>query len=249
MIESKDNKSIKLLKSLLAKKGRKAEGLYIAEGKRIVEDSKDVQSIFVNEDYDYHNNLDDAYNQQVQEGKISVVSNQVFELITQTQHSQGIIAIVKISESQPDPSQNSIYLENIQDPGNMGTILRSATSFDFQNIICSKDCVDIFSPKVVRSAMGAIQSLNITQDADFELIPNKKIVATVVQKQSDTQPLQTHQDICLMIGNEGNGLTDHAIDFANQKSTLPTTLAVESLNAAVAASIAMYESFKNKKQD
>lgn len=142
-----------------------------------------------------------------------------------------------------------ILLENIQDPGNMGTIIRTADAADADGVFLSKGCVDIYNPKAVRSTMGSIFHLPIFTDVDLKELVNKINVETVAAHlKGDKTPydINMKKGIAIMIGNEGNGLSNELSEKADNLVKIPMPGKAESMNAGVAASIMIYEAVRQR---
>lgn len=142
-----------------------------------------------------------------------------------------------------------VVLDRIQDPGNMGTIIRTADAAGAQSIILLKGCVDIYNPKVIRSTMGSIFDMNIVNcvDEDLDIIKNKgfNIVSSYLNTNNYYNSVDYGEKVALIIGNEGNGIKDEIIDKSDILVKIPIYGKAESLNAAMASGILMYE-IKNK---
>lgn len=192
---------------------------------------------------------------------VYVVKDSVLDSVSGTVTTQGIIALVKkpshtladlLSNNVPSnntKSQNKrlLVLENIQDPGNLGTMLRTAEAAGMTGIIMSGDCTDIFSPKVVRASMGSIFRMPFVYCEDFIKALNKikekgiTIYAAYLHGGVPYKEIKFDSNYAILIGNEGNGLTDSAVNAANKRVFIPMSGEIESLNAAVAAAILMYK--------
>lgn len=192
---------------------------------------------------------------------VYVVKDSVLDSVSGTVTAQGVIALVKkpthtlaelLSNNAPSnktKSQNKrlLVLENIQDPGNLGTMLRTAEAAGMTGIIMSGDCTDIFSPKVVRASMGSIFRMPFVYCEDFIKALNKikekgiTIYAAYLHGGVPYKEIEFDSNYAILIGNEGNGLTDSAVNAANKRVFIPMSGEIESLNAAVAAAILMYK--------
>lgn len=192
---------------------------------------------------------------------VYVVKDSVLDSVSGTVTTQGVIALVKkpthtlvelLSNNVPSnktKSQNKrlLVLENIQDPGNLGTMLRTAEAAGMTGIIMSGDCTDIFSPKVVRASMGSIFRMPFIYCEDFIKALNKikekgiTIYAAYLHGGVPYKEIEFDSNYAILIGNEGNGLTDSAVNAANKRVFIPMSGEIESLNAAVAAAILMYK--------
>jgi len=178
------------------------------------------------------------------------VSEKVFNSMTDVINPQGILAIIEkypSEENQIDFKEDLfLVLDNIQDPGNMGTILRTADSLNFTQILVSKGTADQYNPKVVRSTMGAIFRVKVIECEDLtktlkELKKHKiKICATDLKTDKSIYDV-SFQKSAIVIGNEANGVSTEILNLADEKIKIPMSGKTESLNAAVATSVILYE--------
>ena len=250
-ITSKDNKIVKLCEQLAQKKHRDKLALYLIEGENLVEEAvkngAGIQTVLVREGYS---------------GKLSGLEEEAFELdarlfdkLAQTETSQGIIAIVnkpQISREQfiGDAGGNFVVLDRLQDPGNIGTILRTADAAGYKLAVVMKGTADVFSPKVVRAATGSLFRMPVVfMDSEEELLEftraaGKKTVATCFDTDLYYYDVNLKENIALIIGNEGNGISESLIASSNLKIKIPMHGNIESLNASVAAGILMYEAVR-----
>ncbi len=252
-IESSDNTFIKKLSSLKLKKYRDKEDLYLTEGLRISQDimkdrekKEDIEKVILTEKN--LSLLSDELFSSFKE-KTIIISDKLEKEITDTITSQGVFLLLKKPlikiEDRIHTYSRLLVLDNISDPGNMGTIIRSGLAAKFDGIISLKGSVDIYNPKVIRSTMGAINKIDIFHDID----PN--IIFPMISKRGfqvlagDTEGSRTIYDhfpeekIALVMGSEAKGLgvPEEYIDF---KITIPMNEESESLNVSVAAGILMY---------
>ena len=248
IIKSKDNDKIKYTKSLLKTKGRNKEKKFIIEGYRILtlalECDAKLEYVFINEDFekkqDHKVLLEELENK-----------NKIFSEMVDTENTQGILAVLRYKERDLVNNINQddkfvLILDRIQDPGNMGTIIRTADSAGVDAIILLKGCVDIYNPKVIRSTMGSIFDMNIiqtTQDeaVDFLKANNFDIVSSYLHTESYYNETTYDGKIALVIGNEANGINDELISKSDKLVKIPIYGNAESLNAAISAAILMYE--------
>ena len=251
IITSKDNETIKSIKKLKEKKYRTES--FIVEGIKMVKEAleqAEVEKIIVSETF---SNSDDFKGLNCDGQKLIIASDKVFEDLTDVVTPQGIIAVVsKGSNSEIDYSDEFVLaLDGIQDPGNLGTIIRTADSANIKTILVSKDTVDAYSPKVVRSTMGGIfrtkvievenlaQTLNSFKDNGY------KVVTTELSAEKSIYDID-YQKSVVVIGNEANGVTEEVSKTATEKVIIPMLGKTESLNAAVATSIMIYEYVRQK---
>lgn len=246
IITSSENETIKKLAKLKSAKYRKQLGLFLAEGERSVRDSlekkESLEAIVMTESF-YEKNKD-AY----LEFPCIVTTEKVFLSLCDTKTPQGILSVMKLPENTDCFSgARFIYCDGIQDPGNAGTIIRSADAFGFHGVIFSKTCVDVFSPKVIRSSMGSVFHIPVYTDkeADFLIEKQKEgffLSATALHKKSIALKCATQKEKQIyIIGNEGNGVSDEVLSISDELVHIPMMGKAESLNAGIAASILMYE--------
>ena len=250
-IESVNNKIIKLVTSLKIRKFRKEEGLFVAEGERLVTDGMkylDPEFIIVSE----------SYKEKSFPHKTYEVPDSLFKKISETVTPQGIIGVFKagVKEAKDIPLKNTLILNRLQDPGNLGTILRTAKACGFQNIIVDNECVDIYNPKTVRSSMSALFSLDIFSSKDiFATAKELKekgftLAGTVLDKDAkNLYSVKPKNPVAFIIGNEGSGICDELKSLCDLKIIIPMEEGIESLNASVAASVVMYEFLRREKYE
>ena len=182
------------------------------------------------------------------------VTSKVFGTITDVSNPQGILAVIKRSHKNEKINFNEdaiIVLDGIQDPGNLGTILRTVDSANLKQIVLSKETADVFNSKVVRSTMGAIFRINIVRSEDLveDLIKMKengfKVVVTSLDTNDSVYDIDYMKKV-IVIGNEANGVSKEAQEVADNKVKIPMLGKTESLNASVAAGIMIYEYVRAK---
>lgn len=234
-ITSKSNPLIKEISKLSDKKYRREFNKYIVEGTKPVNEclasAYEVEKIICSEE------LASAYPNAV------VVSNDVFQYISSEKTPQGVMAVVKLPQTAPIAPQGScILLDNIQDPGNLGTIIRTANAAGY-NEIYLLDCTDAFSPKAVRASMSGIFFVKVYRCSRNEIFSLFKDVPLICADMDGDNIFEfvPPDKYCLCIGNEGNGIGDDIIDRSKYRIRIPMSGTCESLNAAVSAGIAMYQ--------
>ncbi|MBO5910454.1 MAG: RNA methyltransferase [Clostridia bacterium] len=238
------NNEIKFIKKLKDKKYRKVEGLFLVEGSKLCEEvlnsSYQIKYTITSNEFKY-NDFPNVY----------VVDYDVIKTISTTDTPQDIVCVVHIPHQEFDYSKgNSLILDNLQDPGNIGTLIRSAMAFGFNDIYFI-DCPDIYSEKVVRGSMGGIFKINAHIISRQELIKNKARICDILLSTTLNADIlgKNHlpkSRIGVIIGNEGNGVSTELIQVSDMAVKIPMTDMVESLNAGVAGSILMYEMFKGE---
>ncbi|MDO4607707.1 MAG: RNA methyltransferase [Clostridia bacterium] len=254
-ITSKDNPLIKLVSGLqTSAKQRKSNGLFVLEGLRICEDAYENNIMFdklivTKSAIEKHSDIIEKFSKSSE--KCYILREDLFKKISDTNSPQGIIAVAKIPKILSKITNNGRYiaLENLSDPSNLGAIARTAEALGVDGIIMTSDSCDPYSPKSLRSSMGTLLRLPlfIVEDiSDFIFSNNLTAYACVVDKDADsiTETNFADGDV-LLIGNEANGLTDTAKTVAKKCLTIKMSGKAESLNAAVAAAIAMWEMVKD----
>lgn len=248
-IESKENTFFKLAKKLKDRKGRNKEQKYIIEGFRLVQEAFKagckIDSIVVNNDGE--KKLKQYLEQYLDGVRVYLMEDGLFSQLTSTENPQGIIAVLEI-EDKRDNLNGDFYLlcDKVQDPGNLGTIIRTAHAAGVTGIILTKGTVDIYNDKVIRSTMGSIFYVPIIHDNDLSFLKGLKndgfnLVATSLQESKDFFREDLSGKIILSVGNEGNGISDEIFDIADIKVKIPMPGGAESLNVAIATSIILFE--------
>ena len=239
------NNEIKIIKKLKDKKYRKAEGLFLVEGCKLCEEVKQsnyqIKYTITSNEFKYN----DFPN-------VCVVDYEVVKSICTTDTPQDIVCICNIPHFElTNPIGNSLILDGLQDPGNIGTLIRSAIAFGFKDIYFI-DCPDIYSEKVIRGSMGGVFKIKAHVIEREELINKKReicdiLIATILRGEDLTKICLPKLRVGVIIGNEGNGVSPELISACDKALTLPMSGEVESLNAGVAGSIIMFEIFKGEK--
>ncbi|MGL6107296.1 TrmH family RNA methyltransferase [Romboutsia sp.] len=256
MITSKDNEKIKYTKSLLKTKNRNKESKFIIEGYRIltlaIECSSKLEYVFINEDFENKEEHVDFVNILKNKNiKVYKTTNKIFNELIDTEATQGILGVVEFKPRSLDENLSEkhsfvLILDRIQDPGNMGTIIRTADAAGVDAIIALKGCVDIYNPKVIRSTMGSIFDMNIihaTQEEAVRLLKLKNfdIVSSYLDTNNFYNTVEYNYKTALVIGNEANGINDELVSKSDVLVKIPIYGNAESLNAAVSSAILMYE--------
>lgn len=251
MISSTSNPQVKRLLQLQKKsKVRNEEKVFIVEGLRMfVEVPKErVEKVYVSET---------LYNKKKQDLKweefpLEILSDSVFQHVSDTKTPQGILCVVKQKKHELDEllkvkNPHFMVLDNLQDPGNLGTIVRTAEGAGVDAVFLSKESVDIYNPKTIRSTMGSIYRMPVLYVEDLlELLDifNQKGIksyAAHLEGKNSYDKENYQSGTAILIGNEGNGLRDEVSKKADIWVQIPMQGEVESLNAAIAASILMFE--------
>ena len=259
MITSASNGRIKYIDNLMQKsKFRRSEGKFVAEGIKMFNEAPkgDVLEVYIKEGA--YDSFDTETKKKLERIGYEVLSEPVFKKVTDTVTPQGILSVIKIRESSIEDilsDENPIIavLENIQDPGNIGTIIRTAEGAGVNGLLLSSDCVDIFNPKVIRSTMGSVFRMKFAYvdiDSVFDSFRSKNIetFALALDKKAKAYDKYDYKKpVAFFVGNEGNGLKESTIEKCDNTAFIPMCGEVESLNASVAASLMMYEIFRQRR--
>ncbi len=243
-ISSAQNEYIKKLAKLSSKKHREEFKLFIAEGEHLVEmvlgSEYETEAVIMSESY-YEKNQDKI------NFDIILVPDSLLSKISDAKTPQGILAVVKLPcMTQKAEQGRYIYCDDLQDPGNLGTVIRTADAFSFDGVVVSQNSADIFSPKVIRSSQGSVFNIKIII-ADNDFINNAKsegfyITSTALYGECvELHNMKIKENQIFVIGNEGSGVSKEILKNSDEIVYIPMTGKAESLNAGVAASILMYE--------
>ncbi|SDW74160.1 RNA methyltransferase, TrmH family [Lachnospiraceae bacterium KHCPX20] len=273
MITSRDNPRVKHVKKLNRKaKSRRQEKLFVAEGERIISETPFslLRELYVCDTYQKQEAVNRAHSRMQEKleavmekakekGILEVVTEDVFAEMSDTEHPQGVLAVIEQPSYQLKDLMTDapliMILEDIQDPGNLGTIFRTAEGAGVSGIIMSRGTVDLFSPKVVRSTMGSIYRMPFLVAEDLpEMIRSIKgegvrLYAAHLEGKKYHDGFAYTGPSGFMIGNEGNGLSRELTDYADDLLRIPMGGQLESLNAAMAAGILMYEANRQRRKD
>ncbi|MUK86914.1 RNA methyltransferase [Ornithinibacillus sp. L9] len=241
MITSVQNDKVKNWKKLHKRKERKKTGSFLIEGFHLVEEAKksnwDINEIIVQEDIDVPNWCE-SY-------QVTEVGENVFQYLSETQTPQGIAAVVSFQNQPAKLGNHVLLIDAVQDPGNLGTIIRTADAAGFDTIILGDGTVDVYNDKVIRATQGSIFHVPIIQQNLLEQIPNLKengfsIWATALTNAVPYHKVVKQEKIALLLGNEGAGIKEDILQLADTIVTIPIYGNAESLNVSVAAGILMY---------
>lgn len=240
-ITSLKNPKVAAWKALKDRKGRRESGCFLVEGRKMVEEALksafDVEAVLVQEGHD----IPDGLTMSTYE-----LPEHVLAAVCDTKTPQGIAAVVRMKE-QSTLGKHIVALDGVQDPGNVGTIIRTADAAGMDGVLLSNQCADVFSPKVLRATMGSIFRMNLrtTDDLPGELTKLREKGYSILSSQLDGTPFYEREKVAeqfaLIIGNEGNGVSEQVQQTATHRVRLPMRGGAESLNAAIAAAIMMYE--------
>lgn len=253
VITSKDNEIIKNIRKLKEKKYRDMNHEFIVEGikliKEAVAEEAKIKLIVVCEECLKDGCLDQKLLYEIAKYDCIYVNQKVFSVLTDVQNPQGLLAVIEKQDKEENIHYKEdviVVLDGIQDPGNLGTILRTIDSVGLSQVIISKETADAYNPKVVRSTMGAIFRVNIIESENLlETLKNAKkhkykIMATSLETDNSIYDIDYHKKV-LVIGNEANGVSKEVLDYADEKIKIPMLGKTESLNASVATAVILYE--------
>lgn len=234
IISSKANSIIKKISSLAEKKYRKMYGLFIVESVKAVDEclssGMEIDTIICT------GNLAERYSDPI------VVTDELFERISTEKSPQGVLAAVKLPQNKVcAPKSSCLLLDRLQDPGNIGTIIRTANAAGYTDIYLV-NCADAYSPKAVRASMGGVFYVNLHEcgyaDA-FEALKGVPVICADMNGENIFE-FTTPEKFCLVIGNEGGGVSGEVSERAQFTVKIPMRETCESLNAGVSAAVAMY---------
>ena len=263
MITSTGNARVKQLVTWQKKrKARDEEGVYIVEGIRMYREAPraQVREVYVSEQF--YSRYGEELGLSAWGRQLEILSDHVFSHVSDTKTPQGILLVMEqrsceICEMLDLDAQGRkpllMVLDNLQDPGNLGTILRAGEAAGVTGVIMSHDCVDIYNPKVIRSTMGSVFRVPFfyTDDLEQTVLDLKargiRVFAAHLAGKNNYEQEDYTGNTAFLIGNEGNGLTEKLSNMADTWVKIPMEGKVESLNAAIAASILMFETARQRR--
>lgn len=255
VIQSKENTLIKYVKKLREKKHRLENSAFLIEGFRFVEEALnsnyEVQNTFIDEEV--MNKLPAGLLEGIKnKSRVSIVKHSLFKELCNTENPQGIATIV-IMKKYDRLSAEGFYVlaDKVQDPGNMGTIIRTAHAAGAQGVIYTKGTVDIYNEKTLRSTMGSIFHIPVIEDDSLSITNSLKekgfkVIVSTLDTDNNFFNVDLTGNLIISIGNEGNGISDEVMSMADIKLKLPMPGGAESLNVSVASGIMIYEIVRQK---
>ena len=256
IIESKDNSKIKLIRKLSQRKHRESLGLTMIEGLRAVEQAirvdAQIDCLLIDET---NTAIEDKFMGRLGE-KLYRVKSHIFESITDTVNTQGILALVRVPQYDrahlwTGEARSLLLLDRIQDPGNLGTLIRTADAAGFDGILCTKGTADLYSNKVNRAAMGSNLYLPIYTVSGEELAELSRIyrlyATTLSENSKSYAEISYGLGYIIAVGNEANGISAEVAALSTECIHIPMQGKAESLNVAIAGSIAMFKSMESRK--
>mgnify|MGYP004644369017 FL=1 len=233
VISSKDNEIVKNIRKLKEKKYRDLSNCYVIEGikllKEAIEENAKIKQIVICDDCEKNGTLDQKLLYEIAKYNCVYVTEKVFNILTDVANPQGILAVIEKENNLTEINWNEdliLILDNLQDPGNLGTILRTADSANLKQIIVSKNCGDIYNPKVVRATMGAIFRVKVLESENLaetikEIQKHKFTVLATDLKESKSIYEESYNKTAVVIGNEANGVEEEILELADRKIKIP----------------------------
>lgn len=244
------NNQQKQIKSLKNKKDRDELGLFLVEGIKLCNELMMNKHLFIDKLIIPGNASDEVLELADEFSSLEIdvfkVERRIFDSLFDMKSPQEALAIAKFMEAKVDYTKPFIALEGISDPGNMGTILRSADWFGFEQIITDEDTADIYNPKVVRASMGSIFRVNVIRVANLkqyieENFPEHNLIGTYIESGKSLKDIEITNKIGILFGNESKGISKTMERIINTKIHIDGFGSAESLNVAVASGIILYE--------
>ncbi len=233
---------VKYIQSLAHKKFREEEGVFVIEGTKMVgeliqEFPDKIVHLYATQQW-----VDEVVREKILDSKISVIDEMTLGKISQLKSPNQVIAVVKIPThlaKDNSTSKLTVVLDQIQDPGNLGTIIRTCDWFGVQSIVCSLDTVDAYNPKTVQSAKGSLLRMNIQYADLITYLSSKKGVAiyAAALNGNSIYEIEVKEPSIIIVGNEASGISKEVMVLANQTITIPKIGKAESLNAGIATAI------------
>ncbi len=251
-ITSASNRTYKYFKSLQQKKARYESGEFMVEGVKSVRDAlkskKEITAVI----------MSDAFGEALDCGNVPVyrVNASLFDKLCDTKTPQGAAAVIRMYENAdffPDLSRAYVYCDNVSDPGNLGTIIRTADAAGLAGVILSKNCADVYAPKTVRASMGSFFNIDIIPGksaadlAEYKAAGFQLLGGMLSEKAIDYRAADYTLPTMIIVGNEANGISMETLDLCVPVK-IPIYGRAESLNAGVAAGILMYEWARDRKR-
>ena len=257
MITSVNNGQVKNIIQLNQKtKARREQGFFVAEGRKMFGEAPAdwIEKVYVSETL----TSDPVLMEQVEKLPYDIVADSVFRQMSDTQTPQGILTVLRrpsytLEDILGGKNPLVMVLEDLQDPGNAGTIIRTGEGAGVSGVFLTKTCVDITNPKVIRATMGSVYRIPFFYVEDVVSLKQKlqgrgiRFFAAHLQGKNSYDRESYEDGTAFLIGNEGKGLTDQAADAADCLIRIPMCGQVESLNAAMAAGILMYEAARQRR--
>ena len=260
-ITSKENKLIKHIIKLKEKKYRKEYNEYIIEGAKIVQEAIQekvkIKQIIISENAINTDLILNHLKEEQQKINYIKVPSNIFKLISEVEKPQGVLAIIEKEKQEENIDVNQdiiLALDDLQDPGNLGTIIRTADSVGLKQILISKGTTEAYNPKVIRSTMGAIFRVKIIECENLKETLKKlqknnfKVMVTDLNTDKSIYDIKLQKNV-IIIGNEANGVSKEIKNMADTRAIIPMFGKTESLNASIATGVILYEYVRQKLQE
>lgn len=255
IIQSKDNEKIKTLRKLQTKKYRSKLEMYCVENYTIILDA--LKKGFIFDTLFVTNEFLDKNKQDLEKilgengiDECVVITRDINASFSSLETPSGVCAVYKKKEKEIDLSKSVVYLNGVSDPGNLGTILRSALAFGIENIILDEICADLYNPKTIQSLKGANFDLKISFERNLSVLKKikdkMKIISTDVEKGIDAKEFSIDESFCLVLGNETRGVDERVREMADIFLNIKISPKIESLNVASSAAILFYQLSKGE---
>lgn len=263
VISSTTNKQVKYVNTLVKKaKTRREEDLFVAEGLRMCMEipGERIKALYISESFSKHPECESLTSGVRQ---VETVTDEVFKSLSDTQSPQGILALVRqyhysldeVARTKKETGRPALVmvLERLQDPGNLGTIIRAGEGAGVTGILMDSSTADIYNPKVIRSTMGSVLRMpfvyveNLRESLEYLKQKEIRLYAAHLKGENSYDKEDYTLDAGFLIGNEANGLSEETAALADTYVRIPMEGCVESLNAAVAASVLMFEAARQRR--
>jgi len=250
IITSSQNAQIKLLGKLSQKKYRHKFGKFMIENLAIIYDAlRDgyaAESLFATQEFiNKHLEKFEYLQKNSPDTQFYLIDEKLNKQYSELEMPSGITAVYNIKKSALVQGQSVVYLNGVHDPGNLGTILRTALAFDFVNVVVDETCIDLYNAKTLGAAKDAIFKLNIIEDKDCEWLKENKNVLPIYAANSNTgtplQKFQAQEIFCLVMGSESHGVSEDVLSLAQESIKIEISEKMESLNVAIATAILLYK--------
>jgi len=234
-IKSRQNELVKEAAKLSDAKARKQQKLFKVEGFHMLEMAKEANLIHLVFTLKEIKDLESKIPQYL-------VSEEVLEKLSSTKTPQGVVCVCHLLNEKPIKSDKVLYLDDVSDPGNLGTILRTALAFGYNDVILSKNCCSIYNEKTLQASQGAIFKLNIVTDLDLLKLKadGYQILATEIKGSISLEEVSKPEKLVLVLGNEAHGVSEAILKLADKRIRIDIEN-IDSLNVAIAGAIAMFK--------
>ncbi len=248
-IESKTNEKIKVLKKLHLKKYRDKFSLFFVENFKIIRDGLEsgicFKELFVSEEFLFKHEDELKLLTKHFNGQYYLITRAVNKEISLLDNPSGIYAVYGKKKKEIDLSKNIVYLNGVSDPGNLGTIIRTALAFDYYNIVVDEQCADVYNPKTIQASKDSIFKVNVVQDKNLKILElikkEMKIYTADMGGSESVADIKKLDKSCLIFGSEAHGISDEIKKISDGSVGIKINKKIESLNVAIAAGILLYD--------